>query len=104
MNTEPPLLKKPDPKCPHSTFSAQVNCHRFAPSGSPNGFAHGFVAEIHVKCDQCGGDFMFEGLPWAISTERPCLNVSRTQATIPMKPWDGMLATGTCRVDFPKSK
>lgn len=100
---EPPPLKKPDPLCRHEEFAATVGCNRITkPDASPNARPYLFTAQIRVQCAQCGGDFMFDGLPWAISLTKPCLNVAGTQATLPMKPWDGKLSSGTCRVEIPE--
>lgn len=100
--TPAPPLKRPDPKCKHENFSASVGCHRITKSDSLNAVPYLFTAELTVKCEQCGGDFMFDGLPWMISTTKACVNVSRTQASIPMKPYDGTLCVGTCPVEMPQ--
>lgn len=99
---ERPPLKQPDPSCKHENFSARVDCNRLAKSDSPNATPHLFTAELSVKCEKCGGDFMFDGLPWMISLRQPCVNVTQTTAELPIRPWDGTLRSGTCVVEIPK--
>lgn len=102
MMPEPPPLKQPDKNCKHENFKAFVVCNRLAKSDSPNAVPYTFTAELRVQCEKCGGDFMFDGLPWAISLTRPCSNVTQTEATLPMRPYDGTLRAGTCQVEMPK--
>lgn len=100
---EPPPLKRPDPLCQHMEFSADVQCIRIKAQGAPlNAKPYTFIAELRVSCVQCGGDFMFSELPWGINIDKPGVNVSKTKASLPMKPWDGELSTGACQVEMPK--
>lgn len=102
IRPEPPPLKIPDPNCKHEQFSGTLDCNRITRSDSPNAVPYLFNACVRIQCAKCGGDFMFTGLPWGILLTEPCLNVAGTEATLPMKPYDGTLSTGTCKVEMPK--
>lgn len=75
--------------------------HRLTKKEHPNSPVRDFVAEVKIRCIECGGDFMFTGLDVAISTKRPCMNITRTEASIPITPWDGGMVSGTIPVEMP---
>lgn len=102
MDNKPPVppSKIPDPNCKHMQFLAHVGVHRIMASEHPNAPLKKFTADVHIVCQECGGAFMFTGLPVAISANRPCVNTSRTEACLPLAPYDGTLATGTIPVDM----
>jgi hypothetical protein len=105
VNPQPPdhpAPKLPDKKCRHEQFHIAAQCHRICQSDAPNAVPYLFTAELVINCVQCGGSFQFEEIPWQINLKKPCVNVTRTVVALPMKPWDGMMATGTCHVTMPE--
>ena len=86
--TQPPPLKQPSADCKHEEFAGGIAVNRLNHNGSPNAKPHAFLAEVRVQCAQCGGDFMFTGLPFGVSLTEPGRNITGTAATLPMKPWE----------------
>ena len=91
----------PRKDCPHINFEAEVKVTRLGQKDYANSPVKDFVLDVRVKCAECKGDFMFNGLDVAISTQRPCVSVSRTEASIPIAPWDGALGTGNIPIELP---
>jgi len=105
MNTEPPAWENepliiPDGNCPHENFQAFVGVPRIMDRDYPNAKPKHFKAEIIIKCVQCGGNFMFKGLPRVISCDEVGTGASGCQASLPIIPWDGTLA-GKITVKMP---
>ncbi len=76
--------------CLHENFACSVGVARLVDEDKPLRF----MAEVTIMCAQCGQKFMFQGIE-AIGHRfhEPCLNISRTELTIPIAPWDGEFAT-----------
>jgi hypothetical protein len=65
--------------CKHEDFKANVGVARLEDSG-------GFVAEITVKCSQCGLPFQFLGLEPGIDTQGASVSIDGLEARIAIVP------------------
>lgn len=68
-------------KCEHKDFEAKVNVIRLEDSGA-------FMAEVKVKCRECGTPFQFIGIPMGLSFTKPMVEVMSAEARLPIKPMD----------------
>ena len=68
--------------CEHEQFSAEVAVQRL---GDGNGVIRNFIAEIQVKCAQCGEPFHFVGAPAGFSFKHPTSNVGATTLHAPVR-------------------
>lgn len=69
--------------CPHESFAAQVNCIRLTDG---DGVVTGYVAELHVHCDQCRRQFQFLGLEPGYDSHGAGISIDGLQASIGMVP------------------
>jgi hypothetical protein len=80
--------------CEHNVFAVNANIGRLSQTeGGP--ITH-YVAEITVKCDECGMPFEFVGLPLGVSAYRPTVSIDGLELRAPItppgtKPPDGLL-------------
>jgi hypothetical protein len=66
--------------CNHESFEANVSVQRLV-SKKTN-----FVANVHIKCAQCGMPFMFVGATPGISLSLPTASYDRQQMHLPITP------------------
>jgi hypothetical protein len=71
--------------CAHERFSADVKVARIG-DGDP---IRNFVAEVSVRCDDCGLPFHFVGPDSGFSFRRPTVNVGATTLHAPTAPGEG---------------
>ena len=88
--------------CAHEDFVAQVNCIRLT---DKDGVVTGYVAELHVKCDQCGRRLQFLGLQPGYDSHGARITIDGLQATIGMVP-QGQVPSPLDRltVNFPTAR
>lgn len=65
--------------CAHEQFGAEVDVHRLEDSGK-------FIADVRVKCVQCGEPFRFIGLSAGISFDQPTVSIDETELRAPIEP------------------
>jgi len=76
--------------CQHLNFEGAVGVARLADDDKPLRF----MAEIRIRCTECGQPFMFGGgLPAGFRFDGPSVDVSGQELSIPIKPWDGSIAS-----------
>lgn len=62
-------------KCPHMNFSANVDVSRLETSGR-------FMADVRIKCTECGEPFRFLGLPAGIDLDGAAVSVDGFEARL----------------------
>ena len=65
--------------CAHKQFGAKVAVNQLEDSGK-------FIADVRVKCIECGEPFRFIGLPAGINFERPTVSIDETELHAPIEP------------------
>lgn len=65
--------------CKHERFHADVNVNRLLDTGK-------FMAEIHIRCVECGEPFRFIGLPAGVHFEWPTVSIDETTLHAPIEP------------------
>lgn len=68
-------------ECEHNEFEASVTVNRLED-------VKRFVADVHIKCRECGKPFQFLGLPGGLAPDRPTVSVDGTEARLPIVPED----------------
>ena len=71
--------------CQHEDFEANVGVHRLT---NDAGQVHAWMADVEVKCAQCGLPFTFPGLANGISSTEARVSVSGEKMSVPIKPQD----------------
>ena len=81
--------------CPHEDFFANVDVNRLADSGR-------FVADIRIRCEQCGEPFHFLGiLERGLLISAPATSVDGLELHVPIGP--GRLELeGSSRFEYPR--
>lgn len=70
--------------CEHMDFLADVNVARILKGeGGP---VVRYMAEVRVKCAECGTEFRFVGLPAGMDYNSPCVSVDACEARMPIAP------------------
>lgn len=70
--------------CPHTHFEADVSVHRLTDEASD--IVRNFIAEVSVRCTDCGVPFHFIGADAGHSFARPTVNVGATTLHAPIAP------------------
>lgn len=65
--------------CTHMNFDASVAVARMEDSGR-------FVAEVRIKCRDCGQPFQFYGLPPGFNFDGPTVTLDGLEANLPICP------------------
>lgn len=65
--------------CKHERFFCNVNVNRIEDIGR-------FMADITVKCEDCGTPFRFIGLPAGMDYNSPCVSVDGCEGRFPIHP------------------
>lgn len=66
-------------KCSHNSFEADVTVNRIEDIGR-------FMADVTIKCVECGTPFRFIGLPAGMDYNSPCVSVDAQQLRAPIAP------------------
>lgn len=66
--------------CEHRDFQAVVTINRIADCPT------GFMADVRIKCADCGIPFEFVGLPSGLHFEKPMVSIDSTELRAPIKP------------------
>jgi hypothetical protein len=74
--------------CAHDRFSANVDVHRLT---DDSGRVRNFIAEVQVRCLDCGEPFHFVCPDIGLSFTRPTVNVGATTLHAPMAPGEAAL-------------
>lgn len=69
--------------CPHEKFTADVSVHRLADA---SGVVRNYMADVTVRCADCGEPFRFLGPGTGLSFQRPCVDVPATTLHVPIAP------------------
>lgn len=65
--------------CAHPDFAAEVDVHRLEDTGK-------FIADVRIKCVECGEPFRFVGLPSGIHFSHPTVSIDETELHAPIEP------------------
>lgn len=79
----------PDKPCYHLMFDASVQIARVGEADANNtmpGMPTAFVAEITIKCGDCGEHFKFDGVPAGLSYDSPSTSVDGRELRAPIRP------------------
>ena len=68
--------------CNHSQFEANVNVKRLTDKDEVTGY----LAEVKIKCAQCGTQFAFKGLPMGLDLYGATVDPDRLQANLAIEP------------------
>ena len=66
-------------ECKHEGFSCDVAVNRLEDCGR-------FMADLSIKCDQCGIEMVFLGLPRGVDLKGAATNTSGTEARLAIHP------------------
>jgi len=66
-------------RCEHKDFEAQVDVNRLEDSGA-------FVADIRIKCKECGLPFEFPDIPVGLNSQEARVSVDSQELRLPIKP------------------
>lgn len=69
--------------CAHENFEANVAVGRLVENDGDTD-PHAFVANVTVRCADCGEPFLWRGLPYGVETEKPCVSLSGAEARLPI--------------------
>ena len=72
------------PKCDHMNFSAEVDVHRL--TRDEGGPVTGYMADVRVRCLECGKPFQFLGLPAGVDTQAATVSVDGLEAHLALCP------------------
>ncbi len=76
---KPPITKHDPRTCPHNSFDCNVAVARVEDIGR-------FMAEVAVRCVDCGTPFRFIGLPCGMDYNVACVSVDGTEARLAIAP------------------
>lgn len=65
--------------CKHTDFEASVQVNRLDDVGR-------FMADVRVKCAECGTPFRFVGLPSGVDLNSPTVSIDATEGRFPIGP------------------
>lgn len=71
-------------KCDHKNFEADVAVNRVTEGDA--GPVIRFMADVRVKCAECGTPSRFIGLPAGMDYNSPCVSVDACEARMPIAP------------------
>jgi hypothetical protein len=72
--------------CQHEDFQANVGVHRL--TRGDDGPVYAWIADVEVKCSQCGLPFEFPGLANGISSTEARVSINGQKMSVPLKPAD----------------
>jgi len=75
-----------DRPCEHPHFDALVNVGRIGTGDTPDGMPAAYVAEVTVKCGECGEPFRWSGVRAGLSYVEPMCSPDETELRAPMRP------------------
>ena len=81
-------MTTPRHDCTHARFSAEVGVHRLLDDA---GRVRNFIAEVQVRCADCGEPFHFVCPDTGLSFTRPTVNVGATTLHAPIAPGEAAL-------------
>jgi len=73
----------PKGKCLHKNFAANVDVNRIQ---NDDGCVTRFNADIRVKCEDCGCEFVFLGLAPGLDLDGACVSVDAVTARLAIAP------------------
>lgn len=79
--------------CSHDGFTGEVKIARLDDTGQ-------FVAEIQVRCAECGLPFRFLGPPTGLSFAHPTVDVPATTLHAPIAPGERTIADVPTSITF----
>lgn len=71
--------------CKHLNFYAHVNVGRIIDDVNMEKVKH-YMADIKIKCNDCGLPFEFIGFEHGMSFVKPLVSIDYTEARIPIRP------------------
>jgi hypothetical protein len=71
-------------KCEHEKFDANVDVTRL--TKTDGGPVTGYLAEIKIRCIQCGTPFAFKGLPMGLNLGGAAVDIDRLTANLSIEP------------------
>lgn len=81
--------------CEHEQFEAAVDVHRLLDDRDKTKVG-AFLADVRVRCAQCGQKFQFLGLPQGLDIGGAACSYSREEAHLTISP-DGLPPSGGVR-------
>jgi len=78
--------------CEHNQFEASVDVSRI--KESEDGPVTAFMAEVRVKCVDCGQPFRFKCSRIGVDPKEPMASADGQELRCPIEPSDGTLVTG----------
>jgi len=65
--------------CVHKDFEAAVDVHRLLDTGK-------FIADVRIKCMNCGEPFRFLGVAAGVSWRQPMVSLDELELHVPIEP------------------
>lgn len=72
-------------ECSHSEFRADVEVHRVVGDEGPTAGVD-YMADVRIRCVECGEPFRFLGVPSGLSFEAPMTSVDGLELHAPIEP------------------
>lgn len=69
-------------ECDHPQLESGVTCYRL--TDGDQGDPHAFVADLRVRCAECGEPFGFKGLPMGVMASMPTLSADALELRAPL--------------------
>jgi hypothetical protein len=76
--------------CQHTTFDAEVTVNRL--QEGEGGPAENYMADVRIRCAECGVSFRFIGLPAGLDLRSPTVSVDATEGHFPILPRGAVLS------------
>lgn len=77
-------------QCKHENFTAEVDVNRITAEedaqGKPIGDPHRWMADVRIRCLDCGTPMRFIGLPAGLDLNSPCVALNAEEARLPIAP------------------
>lgn len=71
-------------ECDHPKFVAGVEVHRL--TDGDKGQITNYLADVQIRCETCGAQFVFVGPPMGVSLMSPMVSADRTELRAPIQP------------------
>jgi hypothetical protein len=76
----------PDRACEHLDFAAEVDVNRIGTGDTADGMPRAYMADVRVRCADCGEPFRWVGVRAGLSFGKPMVSVDETELHAPLRP------------------
>ncbi len=80
------MRANPDRPCEHLDFAAEVAVNRIGTAETADGMPSAYMADVRVKCADCGEPFRWVGVQGGLSFSKPMVSVDEAELHAPLRP------------------